>query len=312
MNIKSKITLYLILTLIALLVTAGLYFTGRLAALTFTEPTPRSFEETIQASSEEFGDFERDWFESLPFQPFSVSSPYGYELQGVYLPGNTDKTIVLCHGYRYTWVGTAKYMPLLMEEGWNIITYNHRYHGDSGGPFCSAGYYESHDLKAVCDWAWRKFPQTETFGVQGESMGGATVLLYMNQDERLDFVWADCPFSDLADLYRDQFIRKNGIPRFLHRPILFFTDRYFKNKYQFELADVSPREEILKSPTPLILFHGMADDFILHEMSEEMYELRKEKAPTKLVLIQEGVHAASITADRKKYEEQLKSFLEEL
>ncbi|MDC7222796.1 MAG: alpha/beta fold hydrolase [Spirochaetales bacterium] len=312
MNSRKKLLILALVLFVLCALTTALFLTGRLAARSFTEPTTRSFEETIRVSSEEFGDFELDWFNELPFQSFTVESSYGYDLNGVYLPGDSNKTIVLCHGYRYTWVGTAKYMPLLMEQGWNIVTYNHRFHGDSGGPFCSAGYYESHDLGTVCDWAREKFPQTETFGVQGESMGAATVLLYMSQDDQLDFVWADCPFSDLGDLYRDQFKRKYRIPSFLHGSILFFTDAYMKGKYDFGVARVSPREEILKSDTPLILFHGTADDYILSGMSEEMYKLRKDTAPTRLVLIPQGVHAASITENREEYERQLISFFDSL
>ena len=302
--------LFLAAPVLIILFAATFRFLGRYAARAFALPKVRSEEEALRLCTEEFLDFDREWFDSLNFEPFTVSSPRGYELHGVCLKGTGNRTIVLCHGHTFTWHGQVKYMPLLIKQGWNIIAYNHRFHGSSGGDCCTAGYYEKQDLKLICDWAFARFPSTRKFGVQGESMGAATVLQYLPMDSRLDFVWADCPYSDLEELYHYQLGAIMKIPRVLHGPILYFTDRFFRRRCRFSLADVSPKREIMKKPVPLFLAHGSIDAYVPTYMSKQMYESRQQYAPTYLVLIGGARHAEAYKTDTAEYNKQLRIFLE--
>ncbi|MDC7222518.1 MAG: alpha/beta hydrolase [Spirochaetales bacterium] len=297
---------------LALVVLLSLWFLGRLAARNFSFCHSKTEEELLNLSTGEFGHFKEEWLRSLPLEDFTVTSPLGYDLQGHFIRGEGDKTIVMCHGHTYNWIEDVKFMPLLLEEGWNIVVYNHRYHGTSGGDFCSAGYFEKQDLKLICDWAWETFPQTTLFGIQGESMGAATVLQYLPMDDRLDFVWADCPYSDMADQYSFLFKKKYHIPTFLHKPIIAFCDRYLKKHCQFDTTMVSPREEIMKKPVPLLLVHGAEDTYVPTSMSIEMYEKRKDYAPTELLLIEGADHAEAIHVGREIYEAKLREFFSQL
>ncbi len=302
--------LFLVLPLLLILLTVTFRFLGIYAARAFAFARVKSEEEALRLCTEMYLDFDREWFDSLGFEPFTVSSPRGYDLRGVCLRGTGDRTIVLCHGHTFTWHGQVKYMPLLIKQGWNIVAYNHRYHGSSGGDCCTAGYFEKEDLKLICDWAFARFPATRKFGVQGESMGAATVLQYLPMDKRLDFVWADCPYSDLTELYRYQLGFVMKIPRPFHGPILFFADAYFKKRCHFSMADVSPRREIMKKPIPLFLAHGSIDAYVPTYMSKQMYEARQEYAPTYLVLIGGARHAEAYKTDTPEYDKHLKAFLE--
>jgi uncharacterized protein len=282
---------------------------GFYAVHAFCFPKAKSEAEVIRLCTEEYKVYDREWFDSLDFSPFTVSSPRGYDLNGVYLEGKGTRTIVLCHGHTMTWEAQIKYIPLLIEEGWNIIAYNHRYFGNTGGDFCSAGFYEKQDLKLICDWAFEHFPETEKFGIQGESMGAATVLQYLPMDDRLDFVWADCPYSSFRDIL-NYHIEKVGLPSFTCKPILFFGNLYLKKHMGFDIDEVSPKNAIMEKPVPLFLIHGTTDTYVPTSMSEEMYEARKDYAPTTLLLIDGAEHARAYQTNEEKYRKELKVFLD--
>ncbi|MDC7221104.1 MAG: alpha/beta hydrolase [Spirochaetales bacterium] len=309
MSLTIKTLLIFAVLLVLLLIALPLL--GIYTARSFCLPRAKGEAEVIGLCTEEAGDFELEWFNTLDFKSFTVPSPRGYDLNGVYLDGESDKTIILCHGHTMTWQTQVKYMPYLLEKGWNIIAYNHRYHGTSGGDICTGGYYEKLDLGLICDWAFEHYPNTETFGVQGESMGAATVLQYLPLDERLDFVWADCPYDDFADIlsfHMDLY----HIPGFLHKPILYFADRYINKRAGIHLADVSPREAIMEKPVPLFLVHGNGDTYVPYFMSERMYQMRKDYAPTCFVTIEGAEHVKSHSVDSREYDSRLDDFLNSL
>ena len=70
-------------------------------------------------------------------------------------PGS-NKTMILVHGISYTRMGMVKYMPIFRRLGWNILIYDQRFFGRSGGSNTSFGYYEKRDLVAAFDWAKNK------------------------------------------------------------------------------------------------------------------------------------------------------------
>ncbi len=293
----------------AAVITFGSWVLGIYIARAFAYSRSKSLEETYRMSLE-FGDYTEEEFASIPKKECVIPSPYGYHLTGVIIPNEDPRGLcILCHGHTYTWHGMVKHISMFKERKYIILAYNHRYHGTSGGDCCSAGYYEKEDLKAAADWLLEQYPQFSSFGLMGESMGAATALQYLDkQDERLSFVIADCPYSDMNDLYRYK-LRRHWIPSFLHPIILWFTHRYLANRAGFSTYDVSPKASILRSRTPVLLMHGDADTYVPTWMSEEMHALRNETAPTYLRLVEGAKHAQSWATDPEGCRECVHRFL---
>lgn len=284
----------------------GIYISRR-----FVFSKSKSMEFT-KATCIENGDFTQQELDSYELSDFETPSDYGYLLRGVFSRGtDPTRTVVFVHGHTWSWYGQVKYFDIYRRRGYNLVAYNHRYHGDSGGENCTAGLIEKRDLLTIARWAREQFPQTEVFGVMGESLGAATSLQYMGSDQALSFVHADCPFSDMLELYTYQ-MKINHIPSFLRPTALAACRRYLRRKAGFDPIQVSPKAAILTTDVPLLLVHGKEDRYVPTSMSIAMYESRKDRARTELLLVDGARHAQSIIADRKTYTDSVNRFLDSI
>jgi len=287
------------------------YFLGRHMAREFSFSKSKPLSLTYSVCLEN-GEYTKEEFEGYNFSEFSVESDFGYTLQGVFSAGTDPlKTVIFVHGHTWTWHGMVKYFSTYANRGYNIIAYNHRYHGNSGGNCCTAGFYEKSDLLKIADWTLTKFTETKTFGVMGESLGAATVLQYMPLDKRLTFAHADCPYSDAAELYQHQ-MSLYHLPSFLKNTTIKFCDRYFKHNCGFSLNQVSPIRDIMQSSAPLLLVHGDNDNYVPPSMSVDMAEKRKSHEPTTLLLIEGAAHAKASSVNPALYHKTLVKFLDEV
>jgi len=294
---------YTILSLLLILITAcGFYFSGIVI-----HPRTKSRETTLQIECEK-GNMSPEAFEKLPKEEVCINSQYGYELHGYYFPnGNSKKTVIICHGITYTIFGSVKYMDMFMKRGFNVLIYDHRNHGDSGGSNTTFGYYEKYDLKSCTDWIFEKCGGDCTVGLHGESMGAAIALQNIAIDPRVSFCIADCPFSDLETLLKYRFKVKYRLPSI---PAIQITGLFARLRTGMRFKDISPIRDISKVETPVFLIHGREDMYIPTQMSIDMYNSNK-KALRKLYLAPGARHAESVAVDREGYDRQVGEFLNE-
>jgi len=253
------------------------------------------------------GRITKEQFEQLPKELVGFDSPFGYRLHAWFVPstrGTTDRTVVFAHGVTSSLVGMLKYADMFRRRGFNVLLYDHRRHGLSGGKHTTYGYYEKHDLKAAVDWVYRRLGSSAVVGIFGESMGAATALQYAAIDERPDFIVADCPYSDLTEQLAYRLRVQYGLPRF---PLLPMTSLWCKLRAGFYFHEVSPLTDVARVRTPILFAHGEADAFVPKWMSLALYE-RKSGAKD-LYLAPNAAHAEAWAANRDAYERKLDEFL---
>lgn len=238
-----------------------------------------------------------------------INSPHGYPLFGIYLPqAGCSRTVILSHGITNSRYGVVKYIHLFRKRGFNVLLYDLRNHGLSGGRRTTFGYYEKDDLRAWVDWAFERLGPGGLVGVMGESLGAAVTLLAAEEDPRLSFCLADCPYNDFYGLlaYRLQ-VDAPYVPQWLLlKPVTWSIQRMSG----MAVKEVSPLQKIARLEMPLFLAHGQADHYIPPAMSQALYE-KKKLGICHLYLAAGARHAYSININPAEYDRRVGLFLKE-
>ena len=243
-------------------------------------------------------------------EAFTVSSRYGYDLKAYYIaaPKPSKKFVIIAHGYTYTHHGSVKYAVSMRKQNYNVIMYDEPFHGESEGKHTTLGYYEKDDLETIITYVTMTYGDDIILGLYGESMGAATSLLEQADDDRIDFVIADCGFADLWDLMAYQLKEFHHLPPRVFLPAANF---FFKRITKADIKDISPIKAVKKAKTPIFFVHGEADEYIPQEHSIRMYEACPSKKDI-LIIGNQAEHAQSWGKNTAVYEERLFVFLEDV
>ncbi|MFT6411105.1 MAG: alpha/beta superfamily hydrolase, partial [Flavobacteriales bacterium] len=68
-----------------------------------------------------------------------------------------------------------KYAEAFVDLGLNVVVFDLRAHGQSGGENCTYGYCEKHDVSSIIDWLTASGVEGQ-IGLYGTSLGGAIAL----------------------------------------------------------------------------------------------------------------------------------------
>jgi dipeptidyl aminopeptidase/acylaminoacyl peptidase len=282
-------------------------FIGLQIAMMIVTPHPKSIDETMLEETK------RDpsmipYFNNHLTNEYHIKSNFNYPIHiyEMIKNKNSKRFVVVSHGYTYSHHGTIKYAKMMIKLGYNVVLYDQRFHGDSGGKNTTLGYYEQHDLNMVISHTFEKFGKDLFLGTYGESMGSATCLLEQANDDRVKFVISDAGFKDLKVLVKSQ-IKAKKLPPWLFYGIVNIFVWFISRS---NLSKVSPINAIKDSSIPILFVHGKLDDFIPYQHTVDMYDAYQGK---KMLFLAEkqSFHARSYYYNQEEYFNVLKEFNDE-
>ncbi|WP_028399556.1 alpha/beta hydrolase [Ectobacillus panaciterrae] len=288
-----------LVALAAVIFGIGYFFTNRIMYI-----KKRTDEEILEREASKYFDLQE--FESLEKEDIWIPSKFGYNIHAYYIPSQkSNRFMIFCHGVTVNKLNSIKYSNLFFKRGFNVIIYDHRRHGQTGGRTTSYGYYEKHDLKVVVDWVKERFGTDITLGIHGESMGSATLLQYAGHlEDGADFYIADCPFSDFYEQLAYRLKVEFKLPKW---PLLPLANAFLKIRDGYAVHDVSPIHCVQNIKKPILFIHSKDDDYILAKMTEELYE--QKRGPKQLFIAEKGLHALSYAENKDAYEQVIDEFL---
>lgn len=137
----------------------------------------------------------------LPSEDVTFNSKDGVALSGWWVPADAAKgTVVLVHGLNRSRIEMVKKAPFLHKLGWNVLLFDLRRHGASGGTVRSLGYHERHDVIAAADYARSR--SSAPIVAWGISFGGAAATLAAAEDPQIAGLVCDSSFRSLRDTAR--------------------------------------------------------------------------------------------------------------
>jgi pimeloyl-ACP methyl ester carboxylesterase len=223
----------------------------------------------------------------VPTRPYeSVDVDAGVHLRGWLF--RTDKPrrglLVYLHGVgdnRTSGIGVAAHFN---AQGFDVLAYDSRAHGESGGDACTYGYYEKKDLSRVLD-------QLDGGPViaLGISLGAGVALQAAADDPRIALVVAVSSFSDLRTVGAER------APFFASRANIARAFELAEAEAFFRADDVSPVGAAARIRAPVLLVHGADDRDTRPAHSERIYAALA--GPKKLVLVPGAGHNDVLTPD---------------
>jgi pimeloyl-ACP methyl ester carboxylesterase len=140
-------------------------------------------------------------FEEVGFDVRDAWSGQMIRIAGWWIPhaDSDGRTVILLHGYADAKVGAIAWAPAWHELGWNILAIDLRAHGESGGLYCTGGYFERDDVSQVLDQLRARRPnETRRLAIFGVSFGAAVAVATAALRDDLDALVLDSPAPDFS------------------------------------------------------------------------------------------------------------------
>ncbi len=192
----------------------------------------------------------------------------GTPLYGWFLPAGPDRPgLVLCHGYQRALEETFSLGCDLRACGFNVLLFDFRGCGRSGGRFTTIGYEEPRDALAAVRWLQGRLGAQAPIGLLGISMGGSVALTVAGQCPAVRAVVADSAFATLSGAVAHRL-------RALRRPLralYYLSMRGAEWQCRARVAWVRPVDAARRlHGRPVLLIHGTADEVVPYAHAQEL------------------------------------------
>lgn len=228
-------------------------------------------------------------------------------------PGQPARgTVVLFHGISSCKEATLPLAGRFGAAGFRCLTYDGRGHGDSGGRWCTYGFYEKADCSRWLDWLETRLAVGGGPGpvaVWGTSLGGAVALQAMAADQRIRCGIAESTFATLREVAADYARRLFG---FRDGRLAAWALAGAERLANFD-ANATRPEEAARHLTdrPVLLMHGTADRNISIAYGRRIFANLPPTPGNRWYEIPGGTHYGLWRAGGEPYVQAQTEFLEQ-
>lgn len=303
----KKFLKVLLTVIITLLVTAGLacawawQAVGQKGAALLTSPQTESWvsqQSDRPATNSGIG----TWYLQAPKKTWHHG-----QLTASFIGQNTNKTVILLHGYGQSHANMYRFAYFFNQRGYNVLLPDSRGHGQSQGQV-SFGYFEKKDLAAWCRQVVNRLGSGQQIVVLGVSMGASTALQANPLlPKQVKAIVADSAYTTIRAELLYQAQHNAHLDKRAANLLLNATDSQLAQKYHFRLADVSCVTALRHNHIPVLFIHGTSDTFVPVRMTKADY--RVDRGPKELWLVPGAGHTQAYTADQDSYQQHLMRFL---
>jgi fermentation-respiration switch protein FrsA (DUF1100 family) len=214
--------------------------------------------------------------------------------------------VIFLHGVSECVIVGLPIARRLHDAGYHVFLYDSRRHGDSGGQFCTYGFYEKHDTSTMISYLEsRQDIQVGKIGLLGSSMGAAVAIQVAALDARVASVLAESGFATLRTVYDEYQKRIIKVPWHYLRNIVIKRSEHIAH---FKASAVSPLEAVRNVKVPIFFMHGTADNLIRHAYTERVFA--KANEPKELWLIPGAKHNNMAEIGGEEYFRRIVEFFE--
>ncbi len=184
----------------------------------------------------------------------------GIPLSGWYVGPGGRKVILVMHardGVRDDHiVGLNEITATLVRNGYDVLAFDFRGHGLSGGQVAGFGKIETRDIAGALDYL--KGRGINQVGAYGCSLGGDTALLSAPDQPAIRAIVADSALADAGPIIENGFVKQTGLPSFMLPGILLAAGQM----YGLDWSNTRPADAVARvGDRPILLIHGASDSW---------------------------------------------------
>jgi alpha-beta hydrolase superfamily lysophospholipase len=185
-----------------------------------------------------------------------------------------DETVVLAHGLGSGKADMLHIAGAMRGAGYNVLVFDLRAHGESGGQLCSFGVAEARDVEAAASWVREAHPEESRrlLGL-GASMGAAAMLAARDAETGetpFDAIAVMGTYDDLGSMASTIIRRQFWGP--LARVAEWTAIPAASAHAGYDLAAFRPADHIQENwPSPMFVAHGERDEIIPFRSGVRLY-----------------------------------------
>lgn len=242
----------------------------------------------------------------LPYEEVTFYTDKNITLKGWFI-GHQDKAakkcIILAPGKGDNRWSVLKYAPFLHQAGYNLLLFDPRSTGLSGGQKYGFGYFENRDIKNAYQYL-KNVQGMNKMGILGFSAGASAAILAAAKTPGIGAVVADSPYANLKMAagtygeYAKDILLQALFPLYMKVASLYLGfDLYQKTNVLKQVAEL---------PTPVLFIHGLKDKEVAPGNSKKLYQ--EKPKPKEIWLVPNTGHVEAFNLHSKDYRRKVISF----
>lgn len=241
--------------------------------------------------------FERVEFEATDGTPLvGWWIPAQRPRRGTRPAGWGTRTVLVCHGLAANKSNQLILARRFPNEGFNVLIFDFRAHGESGGQLTTLGDRERFDVLGAVKYLRAQRPEEseKIYGV-GASLGAAALIAAAVDDsdegQAIDALAVYGTYDDLDSLTRSiahSYFFPPLRQLLIHVGLPLASVQTGSNLAEFAPAELAPR----LWPRPILIIHGRRDEIIRFDHGQSLYETAVQ--PKYNIWLTEGTHNAIV------------------
>lgn len=243
--------------------------------------------------------------EDLAYEDVSFETTDSVTINGWFFPKeNSDKCIILLHGFKANKMEPLPRVKMFLDNGFNVLIYDARGHGESEAALNSIGFYEQEDLAAAVKFVESK--KINNIYCDGISQGGATIVyaLANGKLKNVKAVILESVYDDLHKAIDNRFKKYTLLPADVAG---YFMIKFAEDRLGVSVNQMQPCEDIKKVNVPVLMLSGSEDSRTTKEDTEHLFE--NANSPKELIFFEGANHEDLYKFNEELYNKTVLSFL---
>lgn len=262
---------------------------------------------SAEASTEDQLIFEEanTWFDEQDTEILAINSFDDLTLKAQYIEQDSQKVVILAHGFGNTSNDMGKLAKFYYDQGFNIVLPDARGHGESEGKYIGYGWHDRLDYLDWIDLLIEEY-HAEDIILHGNSMGAAVVLMTSGETlpDEVKGIIADSSYSTVKEELIHQLKHIYNLPPF---PLLNATSIVTKIRAGYTFEEASAIDQVQKNTRPLFIIHGDADDLVPTEMGHRIYEAAGGEK--ELWIVPDAGHTKAFDIVSEEFQDRVEAFI---